>query len=104
MRATGNLMKRNILIYMRDKGTVFYSILSMLIILGLMILFLGDMNSRDIVRALEQMGGVRDAEADRINADYLIMVWTLAGILVSNTVTVTMTRSEEHTSELQSQR
>lgn len=91
MRATGNLMKRNILIYMRDKGTVFYSILSTLIILGLMILFLGDMNSRDIVRALEQMGGVRDAEADRINADYLIMVWTLAGILVSNTVTVTMT-------------
>ncbi|MDE7339880.1 MAG: ABC transporter permease [Lachnospiraceae bacterium] len=91
MRATGNLVKRNILIYMRDKGTVFYSILSTLIILGLMILFLGDMNSRDIVRALEQMGGVRDAEADRANADYLIMVWTLAGILVSNTVTVTMT-------------
>lgn len=91
MRAAGNLMKRNILIYMRDRGTVFYSILSTLIILGLMILFLGDMNSRDIVYALEQMGGVRDAEADRANADYLVMMWTLAGILVSNTVTVTMT-------------
>lgn len=91
MRATGNLIKRNILIYMRDKGTVFYSILSTLIILGLMILFLGDMNSKDIVHALEQMGGARDAEADRANADYLIMMWTLAGILVSNTVTVTMT-------------
>lgn len=91
MRVTGNLIKRNILIYMRDRGTVFYSILSTLIILGLMILFLGDMNSRDIVYALEQMGGVRDAEADRANADHLIMMWTLAGILVSNTVTVTMT-------------
>lgn len=91
MRAAGTLMKRNILIYMRDRGTVFYSILSTLIILGLMILFLGDMNSRDIVYALEQMGGVRDAEADRANADYLVMMWTLAGILVSNTVTVTMT-------------
>lgn len=91
MRAAGNLMKRNILIYMRDRGTVFYSILSTLIILGLMILFLGDMNSRDIVYALEQMGGVRDAEADRANADYLVMMWTLAGILVSNAVTVTMT-------------
>lgn len=91
MRAAGNLMKRNILIYMRDRGTVFYSILSTLIILGLMILFLGDMNSRDIVYALEQIGGVRDAEADRANADHLIMMWTLAGILVSNTVTVTMT-------------
>lgn len=91
MRVTGNLIKRNILIYMRDRGTVFYSILSTLIILGLMILFLGDMNSRDIVYALEQMGGARDAEADRANADYLIMMWTLAGILVSNTVTVTMT-------------
>lgn len=91
MRVTGNLIKRNVLIYMRDRGTVFYSILSTLIILGLMILFLGDMNSRDIVYALEQMGGVRDAEADRANADHLIMMWTLAGILVSNTVTVTMT-------------
>ena len=91
MRVTGNLIKRNILIYMRDRGTVFYSILSTLIILGLMILFLGDMNSRDIVYALEQMGGVRDAEADRANADHLIMMWTLAGVLVSNTVTVTMT-------------
>lgn len=76
---------------MRDRGTVFYSILSMLIILGLMILFLGDMNSRDIVNALERMGGVRDAETDRANADHLIAMWTLAGILVSNTVTVTMT-------------
>lgn len=91
MRVTGNLIKRNILIYIRDRGTVFYSILSTLIILGLMILFLGDMNSRDIVYALEQMGGVRNAEADRANADHLIMMWTLAGILVSNTVTVTMT-------------
>jgi len=91
MRATGNLMKRNILIFMRDKGTVFFSILSTLIILGLMILFLGDMNSKDIVYALEQTGGARDAETDRANADHLIMMWTLAGILLSNAVTVTMT-------------
>ena len=91
MRATGNLIKRNIMIFMRDRGRVFFSVLSMLIILGLMILFLGNMNSRDIVAALEELGGVRDAEADKANADYLILLWTLAGIFVSNAVTVTMT-------------
>ncbi|MCM1174704.1 MAG: ABC transporter permease [Blautia sp.] len=91
MRTTGNLMKRNILIFMRDSGRVFFSILSMLIILGLMILFLGNMNSEDIVCMLEQSGGARDAAADRANADYLVSMWTLAGILLSNAVTVTMT-------------
>lgn len=91
MRAAGSLVKRNILIYIRNKGTVFYSVLSMLIILGLMILFLGNMNSRDIVSLLEQMGGARDAAADKANADHLVVMWTLAGILVSNAVTVTMT-------------
>lgn len=91
MKTAMNLVRRNILIFIRDKGTVFYSILSMLIMLGLMILFLGNMNSQDIVLVLEQIGGNRDAAADKANADYLIAMWTLAGILLSNAVTVTMT-------------
>lgn len=91
MRAVMNLVKRNILIFIRDRGTVISSVLSMLIVLGLMILFLGDMNSKDIVYALEKFGGKRDAAADNANAKYLISMWTLAGILLSNTITVTMT-------------
>ena len=91
MRAAMNLVKRNIYIFIRDRGRVISSVLSMLIVLGLMILFLGDMNSQDIVTALERFGGNRDTAADEANAKYLISMWTLAGILISNTVTVTMT-------------
>lgn len=91
MKVVINLVKRNVLIFIRDKGAVFFSILSMLIVLGLMILFLGNMNSENIVEVLERAGNVRDADKDRANAEYLILVWTLAGILVTNAVTVAMT-------------
>lgn len=91
MNVTGSLLKRNILIFVRDRSAVFFSVLTMLIVLGLMVLFLGDMNSRDIVEALNRAGGDRDAVRDRENADYLIQMWTLAGILTTNAITVTMT-------------
>ena len=91
MKAVINLVKRNVLIFIRDKGAVFFSILSMLIVLGLMILFLGNMNSENIVAVLERAGNVRDADKDKANAEYLIQMWTLAGILVTNAVTVAMT-------------
>lgn len=70
---------------------VFFSVLSMLIVLALMVIFLGSMNSENVVDALAKMGGVRDAASDEENAEYLIQMWTLAGILVVNTVTVTLT-------------
>lgn len=91
MRETLYLFKRNILLYFRDYTVVFFSLLSMMIVLALMVIFLGNMNSENVVYALEQFGGVRDTAADKANADYLIQMWTLAGILVVNTVTVTLT-------------
>lgn len=91
MKETVYLLKRNIILYFRDCAAVFFSLLSMLIVLALMVIFLGKMNSENVVDALEQYGGVRDAESDKANADYLIQMWTLAGILVVNTVTVTLT-------------
>ena len=51
------LTKRNSLIYMRDKKAVFFSVLSMLIVLGLMVIFLGSMNSQDLLLLLERYGG-----------------------------------------------
>lgn len=89
--ATSALLVRNIKIFMRDRGAVFFSLLSMLIVLALMLLFLGNMNSDTIVQLLALYGGERDAAADRANADHLVLVWTLAGILLVNCVTVTMT-------------
>ncbi len=91
MRETFYLLRRNVLLYFRDGTAVFFSLLSMLIVLALMVVFLGNMNSENVVYALEQFGGVRDAAADKAHADYLIQMWTLAGILVVNTVTVTLT-------------
>lgn len=91
MRETYYLMKRNMLIYIRDYVSVFFSMLSMLIVLALMVIFLGDMNSENVVNALAQLGGVRDTAADEKNASYLIQMWTLAGILEVNAVTITLT-------------
>lgn len=85
------LLKRNILIFVRDRASVFFSVLSMLIVLMLMVVFLGNMNADNIVEVLEQYGGVRDAALDRENAERLISMWTLAGVLLVNCVTVPMT-------------
>lgn len=92
MREVYCLLKRNILLYIRDYVSVFFSVLSMLIVLALMVIFLGSMNSENVVDALAQFGGsARDTVADEKNAAYLIQMWTLAGILIVNAVTITMT-------------
>jgi len=91
MREVLYLLKRNMLVYLRDRASVFFSFLSMLIVLGLMVIFLGSMNSVNLVNILAEVGGVRDAAKDKENAEYLIQMWTLAGILVVNAVTVTLT-------------
>ena len=91
MREIYYLTKRNTLLFLRDKAAVFFSILSMLIVLALMVIFLGNMNCENVVDALAEAGGVRDTAADEKNAEYLIKMWTLAGILVTNAVTVTLT-------------
>lgn len=85
------LVKRNILIFMRDKASVFFSLLSMLIVLMLMAVFLGSMNTDETVELLEQYGGIRDTVLDRENAKGLVGMWTLAGVLLVNCVTVPMT-------------
>jgi multidrug/hemolysin transport system permease protein len=84
------LIKRNILVYVRDKANIFFSLLSMLIIIGLMVVFLGKMNADNVVSLLSQYGGTRDTAADRANAEQLVMLWTLAGIVVVNSITITL--------------
>lgn len=91
MREIIYLTKRNCRVFLRDKAAVFFSFLSMLIILGLMVVFLGKMNSDELISVLAEFGGERDTVQDQENATYLIQLWTLAGILVVNSVTVTLT-------------
>lgn len=80
---------RNLKIYLRDRGAVFFSLLSTFIVIGLMVFFLGDMNIEAITGILEEFPG-RDAVEDEQNAKLLVLSWTSAGILAINAVTVTL--------------
>lgn len=83
------LTGRNLKLYFRDKGAVFFSLLSMLIVIGLMLFFLGDMNIEGLTDLLGQFTG-RTIAQDKKNAELLIFSWTCAGIISINAVTVTM--------------
>lgn len=91
MREVIYLTKRNCMVFLRDRAAVFSSVLSMLIVLGLMVVFLGKMNSEGLVELLAEFGGERDRTLDEKNAEYLVQLWTMGGILVVNSVTVPLT-------------
>ena len=91
MKKLINLTKRNCMVFLKDQGAVFFSLLAMLIVLMLMGIFLGNMNESNVISLLEEYGGIRDTHADTETAKHLIQYWTLAGILVVNAVTVTLT-------------
>ena len=81
MKTIMMLTKRNILVYVKDKTTVFFSIMSMLIILGLTVVFLGEMNINNILNIVS---------VEREKATYLVNSWVMSGIIVINAVTVTL--------------
>ena len=85
-----SLTKRNCLVFLKDGASVFFSLLSMLITLVLMGVFLGNMSVETTTSLLQQYGGERDLVLDQANAKLLVQYWTLAGILVTNSVTVTL--------------
>ncbi len=91
MYKLGNMIKRNCLVFLRDRSSVFFALLSMLIVLMLQAVFLGEMNVELILDLMEQYGGgVRDVAADEAHAKELVQYWTLAGIMVVNAVSVTL--------------
>lgn len=83
------LTARNIKLYLRDKGSVFFSFLSALIIICLMVFFLGDINLDDIVEILDKFSLGKHEENTK-NAELLVLSWTCAGILSINAVTVNL--------------
>lgn len=91
MREMYALCKRNMLVFVRDYGAVFFSVLSMLIILLLQVVFLGEMNEESLLWVLSEYGGERNVISDKSNVKNLVNLWTLAGILIVNTVTVSLT-------------
>lgn len=81
MKTVIMLTKRNMLLYLKDKATVFFSTLSMLIIIGLTVIFLGKMNVDNILEMVS---------IERKMAAYLVNSWVMAGIIVVNSVTVSL--------------
>lgn len=83
------LTKRNIRLYFRDRGAVFFSLLSMFIVIVLMILFLSDMNVNTVTSLLETLPG-HDTAGDEDNAKLLVLAWTSSGLIPVNAVMVTL--------------
>jgi len=70
------LTSRNLKIFFRDKSAVFFSLLSVFIIIGLYVLFLGDM--------------FKNSMTDIKNARFLMDSWIMAGVLGITSITTTM--------------
>ncbi len=92
MKQISKLTGRHIRLYMRDGGTVLFSLLSMIIVIMLMVVFLGNMNVEEVVELLEEMN-VADLEQGSINAEKLILMWTIAGVISVNAVMIAMSIS-----------
>lgn len=69
------LIRRNLRIYFRDTASVFFSLLTVLITIGMYILFLAELQVNTIKDALKGFP-VTDA-----NMDWIINTWIIAGLL-----------------------
>jgi len=80
MTGLRNLIRRNLWMFFRDRSAVFFSFLSVLIIIGLYALFLADTQ----VKSLKSMVG------DATDIRFLVDSWIMGGLLAVNTVTVSL--------------
>ena len=80
MEVALKLAGRNIKVFLRDRTSVFFSFLSVIIIILLYVLFLGD----TMVKSLQDY--VPDPNVARFFAD----TWIMAGVLVANAMTTTL--------------
>lgn len=74
------LVARNMKMFLRDKSAVFFSLLSVFIIIMLYALFLGKINTSSMESQLGKSESIR----------WFVDAWIMAGILVVNTITVTL--------------
>ncbi|MGD9605581.1 MAG: ABC transporter permease [Bacilli bacterium] len=70
------IAKRNIRLFFRDRTAVFFSSLSVILIIGLYVLFLGDM--------------IAGSMGETPEARFLIDSWIVAGLVASSSVTATL--------------
>lgn len=105
MMALTAIVKRNLLVYLKDKENVFYTFLSMIIIIILMLLFMGDMNIEIVKGVLSDMDvfmeenplpeeyllpGTRNPSLDEANVRNLVLSLVIAGITIVNGISASM--------------
>jgi len=77
-----NLIKRNLRLYFRDKTTVFFSMLGVLIIIMLYLLFLGDM--------MVSYAANEFSSTPELNVRFMMDSWIMAGVVSVATITTTL--------------
>jgi multidrug/hemolysin transport system permease protein len=82
MSTVGSLSGRNLKLFFRDRASVFFSLLSVIIIIALYALFLGNIQIQELENAAQGH--------DIPDAGWLVNSWILAGILAVSTVTVSL--------------
>lgn len=70
------IVKRNLLLFFRDKSSVFFSLLGVMVIIGLYVLFLGDL----LISDMEGIEGAR----------FLLDSWIMAGLLAVTPITTVL--------------
>ncbi len=78
MTVMTNLIKRNLKLFFRDRTSVFFSLLAVFIIIGLYVLFLGNMMTKNFKELLGD------------NARFTVDSWVMAGLLSVTSITTTM--------------
>lgn len=78
MVVLAQLVRRNTRLFLRDRATVFFSLLSVIIIIVMYVLFLGQM----------QVNNLKDFMPGAEGIEWLISSWIMAGILTVSSVTV----------------
>lgn len=82
MGLTLRLAKRNIALYFRDPMSVFFSVLGALIVLLLYVLFLGNIQVRELSASMPQ--------ASLSDIEFFVNSWVMGGILSISTLTTSL--------------
>lgn len=80
------MTKRNVLLYFKDKTTIFFSMLAPLIVLFLYIIFLRDTYLSELKSSLSEFDGYFQIS----DVDNVVNAWLLAGILGTACITVSL--------------
>lgn len=91
MRSITTLVKRNLLNYFYDPSTVFFSFLSVFILVGVYTLFLGTLQVNDVQFSVGEIEGIR----------WLVNAWLIAGLLTVTSFTVPLSISSNMVSDLE---